>query len=290
VIETPPADYHNICRTLPTLLSILLSFELPHIMHSALRTRLQATFFVATIVLVVITTAGLTLQPSYSFSVLGRSSLSYHARLATVRPLDTAPHSPTLGASKIYVISLKTREDRREKMEQMRQALRLEWDYLDATPKNDQSLSRISERVRDTRERYFNKNTRFAWPPDTDGRSAALNGSDFWMLPPTDPRSSDAQHPLPPPPNPDTRPNLYCDAREMEIPQENRRLPLNEGRLACWSSHVTAISKLAIELPPKGYGVILEDDIDFEWDIDQKMAMFVNALPEDWDMLLLGET
>jgi len=208
--------------------------------------------------------------------------LSFPSRLSAVRPLDALPHSPTLGAEKILVINLEKRQDRRQAMDKLQAALQLDWEYVPATPKEDGIISRIQERVLDVRKRIGDE-TVFSWPPDTDGFSASLNGSDFWTLPIDDPRSSYFESP---PPNAVNWMNVPAATKDMTIPKKPR--PLTDGRLACWHSHVSAIRRLAEELPVGGFGLILEDDVDFEWDIERKMRGYIAALPEDWDMLLLG--
>jgi hypothetical protein len=51
-------------------------------------------------------------------------SAEYRQLLSTVRPLDSVPHSKTLGvASRLYVIGLPGREDRHRSMQSLEKAM-----------------------------------------------------------------------------------------------------------------------------------------------------------------------
>ena len=65
-------------------------------------------------------------QASNHSHVIGpRDGISeYRKLLSTVKPLDRAPHSKTLGvASRIYVIGLPIREDRRKSLKSLERAM-----------------------------------------------------------------------------------------------------------------------------------------------------------------------
>ena len=63
---------------------------------------------------------------------------------------------------------------------------------------------------------------------------------------------------------------------------------LTRPKFACWYSHVSAI----MQFVRSGRGpaaLIMEDDIDMEVDIRARLDGLWDALPEDWDMVWLGE-
>lgn len=64
-------------------------------------------------------------QPvALSHAVSQETESEYRRFLSTVHPLDQVPHSQTLGiASKIYVIGLPSRTDRRDNMEALAKAM-----------------------------------------------------------------------------------------------------------------------------------------------------------------------
>lgn len=67
---------------------------------------------------------------------------------------------------------------------------------------------------------------------------------------------------------------------------------LTRAAIACWHSHIGVIRKVASETVQAGAldtGVlILEDDVDMELDIQQRIGRLWEALPPDWDMIFLG--
>ncbi|KAF8741334.1 hypothetical protein RHS02_03478, partial [Rhizoctonia solani] len=67
---------------------------------------------------------------------------------------------------------------------------------------------------------------------------------------------------------------------------------LTRAAIACWHSHISVIREIALETIQAGTSdagvIILEDDIDMEVDIQQRIGRLWEALPPDWDMLFLG--
>ncbi|CUA77768.1 hypothetical protein RSOLAG22IIIB_06775 [Rhizoctonia solani] len=67
---------------------------------------------------------------------------------------------------------------------------------------------------------------------------------------------------------------------------------LTRAAIACWYSHICVIREIASETIQAGTSdtgvLILEDDIDMEIDIRQRIGRLWEALPPDWDILFLG--
>lgn len=67
---------------------------------------------------------------------------------------------------------------------------------------------------------------------------------------------------------------------------------LTRAAIACWYSHISVIREIASETmqaDTSDTGVlILEDDVDMEVDIQQRIGRLWEALPPDWDILFLG--
>lgn len=69
----------------------------------------------------------------------------------TTSPSNQIIHSPTMGFSKIYVLSLPSRVDRREEMRKLAEALGVEITFVDAADKSEPFIRWIGERVGETR-------------------------------------------------------------------------------------------------------------------------------------------
>ncbi|KAK4697252.1 hypothetical protein P7C70_g8241, partial [Phenoliferia sp. Uapishka_3] len=88
---------------------------------------------------------------SYPYSP-STSDLSYRNHLElTTSPNAQITHSPTLGFSNIYVLSLPHRLDRRDDMGKLARALGLNITFVDAANKDDNFFGWIAERVAETR-------------------------------------------------------------------------------------------------------------------------------------------
>jgi len=56
--------------------------------------------------------------------------------------------------------------------------------------------------------------------------------------------------------------------------------------LACWLSHYEVLRKIA-ESEDEGPQLIFEDDVDFEWDLQQRLYQMLPKIP-GWEVLFLG--
>ncbi|KZO99565.1 hypothetical protein CALVIDRAFT_349656 [Calocera viscosa TUFC12733] len=232
---------------------------------------------------------------------------TFHERVASIRTSDRFTHSKTLGVfSRIYVVSLSSRTDRRARMEQVAEALDIDVEYWSATEKNSDVITGLMERRRQRiqlntsavhtldQTKSSSRKANAIWPSDVLANQEnplafplGMKFADLWELPASDPRSSTLADPLPAPPDPDDRPAIPCAGPEdalyvPQTPQEIANLPkwriLSRGMVACWHSHLSLLRKFAESRDD--VTLILEDDVDIEFD-------FENSAPPG--MALLAE-
>jgi hypothetical protein len=226
-----------------------------------------------------------------------RVALSTGVSLDAPSPPRRSNHR-TLGiASHIYVISLPRRQDRRNAFDVFRVALGLAWTYVDATDASDPAIAGIMANVRAQRvDQALLTEVSFRWPEDIDAvasspSSAAIGSaeSDLWAL------SAPPSHAVPaangliangPPPVP-----LTCAYDDATIPPYTPDLPdykiLTASEVACWHSHLGVIRVVA-DSPEHSASVVLEDDVDMERDIHERLEAVWDAVPAGWDIVFLG--
>ena len=214
---------------------------------------------------------------------------------------NESPTSATLGvASKIYVLSLPRRTDRREQMETLRVALGLRWSYYDAIESNAEVVDKILERVRSLRgkdidhvnereptDTIVSTSDSMFWPDNIDALSSSkeplrTSGSDLWTF--SSGNSSDISSSLEP---------VTCATEDYTITPYTMDLPqymiLSPARIACWHSHLAVIRHIVDDNGTKDdIAVVFEDDIDMEWDIHERLREVWALLPSDWDIVFLG--
>jgi GR25 family glycosyltransferase involved in LPS biosynthesis len=213
----------------------------------------------------------------------------------------TSSRANTLGvASKIIVINLPRRTDRKIRMTAIQKALNLTFDWADATDASEEVVDRIMERVRKERGNEIDDLTRSShseWSLDANitrwNNSATplgLWGADLWTLPPTDPRSSDMTDPLLPIVQPDIRPAIPCQQNMSSYnPSEPKAWQiLSPAMVACWHSHLTVLRRVAEGIDE--VTIIFEDDVDVEWDLENRLVGMWDALPKEWDIVALGQS
>lgn len=210
-------------------------------------------------------------------------------------------------ASQIYVISLPERKDRHEQMERLRTALNLSWTVIDATPFANPLIYRILDWVVYQREQTplggdpstdmeTSSNSVFRWPREINALSVLTHkplvpsGSDVWTAqPPPLPVSIRPSSPSSPPP-------LVSAVDDYSMPTGILRdvhwMKLTPPRVACWHSHVAAIRTFVDrdDSHPEDVAVFLEDDIDMEKDIADRLSELWKVLPTGWDIVLLGKS
>ncbi|CAE6429323.1 unnamed protein product [Rhizoctonia solani] len=213
---------------------------------------------------------------------------TYRQQLASVRDIDNAPHSRTLGvAQRIYIIGLPRRKDRREHMETLVKAMDIDVVWHDALDMHSKIVTDIFERVRWVRAQSRighesqvpdPQGLVFKWLPDvgSDAPVPARDGSDLWFVP-------GEMQSLPAPPLPDTRPPLLRTAGEDTIlPGE----PITRAQVSCWYSHYQVLLKVA--RGEDEVAIVLEDDVDMEWDLEKRLRGMWPFLPKNWDIVMLG--
>lgn len=223
--------------------------------------------------------------------------------------------------SKIYVISLPRRTDRRLHMDRLRDALHLNWTYRDACEANSSVVTTILRQVHVLRGQLAPQPkpgdarmphviiSAFDWPHDLEDTICSRetlqpSGADLWTLPSSH-GSSDAAVPAEiadpyaftrspsvqasavsdPPPLACTSGNDVSAASPPNLPLHRR---LTAAKVACWYSHLQTIREIA---NGKDEAVlVLEDDIDIERDIKMRFQALLGALPNDWDIVYLGKS
>ncbi|KAH9932802.1 uncharacterized protein BXZ73DRAFT_101336 [Epithele typhae] len=213
--------------------------------------------------------------------------------LTTLNPRPSVDPRETLNVfDHIYVISRSVRNDRRTTMEQLRSALGLRWAYVDATEFTDPSIARKAQCVRDVRAHALQAT--IDWPSVEDLEAWDDNlsrlrgppppGSPEPFCPPWETPSSDPSAQQTP---------LTCAERDsaLGVPwsedlRDHQIMTL--AKIACYTSHMDAVERF-IQSGGEA-GLILEDDVDMESDIHERLSGLWQTLPADWDMVWLGES
>lgn len=239
-------------------------------------------------------------------------------------------HDDALGVfSQIFVISRATRLDRRAAMEQLRRTLALNWTYVDAMSPEDAFVARVSERVRLLRQR--NDACFFQWPPDLAGTASSTStislmdktSSSILSVHCVTPVSAGSlavtttvgfgfndyltpKESLSKTPKPRLHrssntassafvPLTCAVANRIHGVEFHPSLPthmmLTPSKIACWSSHMSAIAQFATGHAHdlQRAGLFLEDDIDMERDIRRSVELVWSFLPPEWDIVFLGK-
>ncbi|EMD41462.1 hypothetical protein CERSUDRAFT_90028 [Gelatoporia subvermispora B] len=263
-------------------------------------------------------------------------------------------------ASRIYVVSLPRRTDRRVAMERLRQTLDVNWTYVDAVHSDDTAVGNIIEHVRNLREELeassvtgsaddiehvlISEDAEETWPSqelhwlsDPELESLVLSNSppgtsesDDWSLPVPDAEneslpdtgspyydlSGDDPSIYTEPPDDEnirssenTRHPLTCAIRNYVtgrswVPSTPAYMILSPAKVACWFSHLQVLRLIADdtaspatwnntdnqskETQNDDVTIILEDDIDMERDIEERLKTVWSALPPQWDIVFLG--
>lgn len=174
-------------------------------------------------------------------------------------------------------------------MEQLRYTIGLEFTYVNGTEGDEDTVQRIMGHVaafralQDLRETNLSLSTAFEWPQDVDTLVESENpldmkGSDLWVSDGID---------LPDLPSNEPLTCAYGDSTlDPYSPQTPSFRLLTNGRLACWHSHWRVIRSIADG--QDGAALILEDDVDMELDIRQRLLGVWDSLPSAWDIVFLG--
>lgn len=192
-------------------------------------------------------------------------------------------------ASRIYVINLPKDTHRRADMEQLRYTLGLDLAYVNGTEADEDTVQRIVERVaafrilEGSRRANLSFPTAFEWPQDVDEFVESKfpldgQGSDLWLS--DDMKFSDSPSHGP----------LTCASGNSTLEPYSPQMPpyrlLTKERLACWHSHWRVIRLIADRRDD--VSLVLEDDVDMELDIRQRLLGVWGSLPSTWDIVFLG--
>jgi hypothetical protein len=250
------------------------------------------------------------------------SDLAYREHLDKEHaPHPFSEHSPTLTFSRIYILSLPFRTDRRERMAKLMRALGLEFEFVDATSKDAPVIQWIGERAAETRrrkrqvvadglgvspeevggmgigsiwlepsrplERIVNLEKNRKPRPEFDFPSLddeKYGGTDWVSFLESAPAGFDFEPAF----------DDFNVTEAMWDPmEENPFRQINEAVIATWYSQ-TRVWKL-MEKNGDESALILEDDVDLEWDLDRIWPNIWRRLPtpgngkvEPWQITFLG--
>ena len=222
--------------------------------------------------------------------------LAYRQRLEANS--DRFKHSRTLTFSKIFVLSLTKRIDRRARMVKLADALGLEFTFVDATDKDDGVIAWIGERVVEIRRMKADiiaKATGMLvseiggggvtspWLLGMETKELEFpslmkkeyNGRD-WVAYLAAMKSFD----LVPSPGFDVTAALYDPL------EKNSRRQVVPAVIATYYSHTRLMRSIAAQGLESA--LVLEDDVDLEWDLERAWANIERRLPSDWDISFLG--
>jgi GR25 family glycosyltransferase involved in LPS biosynthesis len=248
--------------------------------------------------------AYLYITPQHLSGLYGFSTSSF-------APSPAGSISPSLDLgfiSKTYVISLPHRSDRRKDIQRLMERLRVSnWAYVDGTYANTSLIQDYLHHVQAQRSEHEDYSLHdtiylpFSWPADASnnsleypslGESIPLAGAELW--------------PFRSPPDvklPDTP--MVCAEDDFRLTKYSQEMQqwrfLTPERVATFHSHLTAVRRVVDDNARAGVtltreegkkldniALILEDDVDMEVDIKDRMKVLLPMLPYDWDMLYLG--
>ncbi|KAF7367757.1 hypothetical protein MSAN_00839700 [Mycena sanguinolenta] len=198
---------------------------------------------------------------------------------------DRAPEEVLPVPSQTYVISLPRRRDRYADMERLRTRLGVRWTYAVAEDAQSPLVDQILTQVRTLRQntlqdmQYLPNTTvtlPFEWP-STDISTSHVSSQN----PALERQLADSDSE-----------RLTCATGNFTLPPYSAHLPeykiLSRSRIACWHSHLSVIRRVSTAGSDKTATLILEDDIDMEADIKERLSSIWSLLPADWDIVFFG--
>ena len=241
------------------------------------------------------------------------SSMDYRRHLEmTTSPSGFLQHSPTLGFTHIYVLSLPHRTDRRKTMSKLAAALGIHVTFIDAVTKESSVISWIAERaseVRDLKRRLIAEHlgvsegavggmgvgtvwlTTSASRGGSRANQARLRGIQFpslalkayggkdWIThlwdPSTDHSTLHASDPN------------FNVTKAMFDPLE--RIPerqISAATVSTFYNHLRVMREM--EKNGDRTALVLEDDVDVEWDLERRWMGMLRRLPRNWEAVFLG--
>ncbi|GAA5934989.1 hypothetical protein JCM1841_007076 [Sporobolomyces salmonicolor] len=234
------------------------------------------------------------------------NTLSYRHHLEqTTSPPSQLHHSPTLTFDHIYVLSLPARSDRRAQMSQLAKALGLKITFVDASLKDEPFIRWIAERVVEVRKERLRIMAEVRDVSETT--LGGLHVGNDWVVQTPSPNSTTPFPPLLDPRFPSgdwiTELEAHDTAHTLHLLQPldpqlnvtaalwdpNERIAgrqVNEGVISTFWGHTRAMTRVLKNGDRSA--LILEDDVDVEWDLERLWSRIERRLPGDWDATLLG--
>ncbi|GAA6010964.1 hypothetical protein JCM10207_004016 [Rhodosporidiobolus poonsookiae] len=234
------------------------------------------------------------------------NSLSYRDHLErTTSPSSQIMHSPTMTFDHIYVLSLPSRKDRREQMSELARAHGLQLTFVDATLKSEPFLKWIVERAVEVRKERLQIMSKARGVPVSSIGGLTV-GNDWLVQTPVNttkkpfPTRHDPRFPtgnwvdyLEAHDDAGTLSELRPDNPDLNVTEamwdQNERIAgrqVNEGVISTFWGHTRAIKQIIKNKDRSA--LVLEDDVDVEWDLERLWSRIERRLPEDWDASLLG--
>lgn len=224
-----------------------------------------------------------TWRPGYAYTTISPAIPESHLSL------ERGPMSTLNVASRIYVVNLPKRTRRRLDMERLRYSLGLDFTYVNGTEADGETVDRIMTHVLAFRALASSQEISrpsppaFGWPQEVDtlvesDSPLGMKGSDLWPSSTVDLTEAYAHEPL----------TCAYDNSTLDVysPQTPPYRLLTKERLACWHSHWRVIRLIADG--QEDVSLVLEDDVDMELDIRQRLLGLWDFLPAAWDIVFLG--
>ncbi|KAI5480223.1 hypothetical protein MNV49_001551 [Pseudohyphozyma bogoriensis] len=227
----------------------------------------------------------------------GRSSYRQHLD-ETTSPAHFR-HSRTLTFDAIYVLSLPAREDRRSTIIKLAKALDIDVQFVDAVDKHSSVIGWIGERVAETRKRKKDlliKARKGSSGMRLGGSGIAspwLDGVEGHKYPSLKDERWGGKDWLAYLHDPDTeaynlRPSAGFDIEKalFDPVEKSPNRQINAGVISTWFSHDRILRQMAANGDKSA--LILEDDVDAEWELERMWASAYRRMPKDWDTAFLG--
>jgi len=247
------------------------------------------------------------LEPGSTFLYDPSNTLAYRTQLElSTSPPEFLAHSPTLTFDHIYVLSLPWRTDRREQMTKLARALGVEITFVDASSKEEPFIRWIAEQaviVRKQRLEIMAKTRKV--PIDTLG---GLTVGNTWLQQSADEHGRVPFPKLKTPSFPGAEnwveyleqhdvagtldqlvpnnPKLNVTEALIDPVEKIAGRQVNEGVISTFWGHTRAMQQIVRNNDKSA--LILEDDVDAEWDLERMWSRIERRLPTDWDAALLG--
>ncbi|WAR59965.1 hypothetical protein PtB15_11B606 [Puccinia triticina] len=250
--------------------------------------------------------------PDISFSQISMDHTLDYRRLLeeTTSPENFNQHHATLGFGHIYCISLPNRKDRRETMTKISAALGVKITFVDAISKDHPVIGWIGERASEVRKKKLELMSRYSglekesiggmgagsvWLTVNNGHTANQNSLRNIKLPSLAAARPEfdgkdwveylwsvSDHYTLTSSNPD-----FNITAEMWDPQEKMlQRQINPATVSTYYNHLRVL--LMIQESGEDSALILEDDVDMEWDLERRWRSIERHLPVDWETVFLG--